>query len=278
MSEVLARFRDLKGIGPATEARLHEAGIYTWEALGAAASALAAVRDGESTKEVAALVAAHGAEAGNPQAPHAPGGERLEAFVLRLAVTGDGDVRRCRLSHVRTMDEHSSAACDPESLARFVQQHAGLRDDTVADLPAGTGRVEEPVRAGLPAPASPSRDHLVVLDAGKAIGGADRAIALRVDGLGAVARGTGYRAELYTRPLGDDRAGHGPDGGWTAAARRSGRIGPGTQQDVGDGVPGSEVELAFGPVRLPAGVNRLQVRLHLQLPAPAARPPAPAIG
>ncbi len=48
MSQSLASLRDLKGIGPATEARLHKAGVYTWEALGAAASALAAVRgDGD---------------------------------------------------------------------------------------------------------------------------------------------------------------------------------------------------------------------------------------
>ena len=32
MSDVLASFRELKGIGPATEAKLHEAGVYTWAA------------------------------------------------------------------------------------------------------------------------------------------------------------------------------------------------------------------------------------------------------
>ena len=48
MSESLASFRDLKGIGPATEARLTRR-VYTWEALGAAASALAAVRGNGDT-------------------------------------------------------------------------------------------------------------------------------------------------------------------------------------------------------------------------------------
>ena len=65
MGDSLASFRDLKGIGPATEARLHEAGIYTWEALAAAATALAAVRgEGDTLRDVANAVAARRAEAG----------------------------------------------------------------------------------------------------------------------------------------------------------------------------------------------------------------------
>lgn len=207
MSEVLARFRDLKGIGPATEARLHEVGIHSWEALATAASALAAVRGGDTAKEVAALVAAHRAEAESEQALRAP--------------AGDGP-------------------------------------------PGGEpATVVEPVPAVTPAPVSPSRDHLVVLDAGKAIGGAERDIALTVDGLGAVA-GAGYRAELCTRRLGDAR----DDAAWSVAARRSGPV------PVGDR---GALPLEFGPVRLEAGIHRLQVRLHLQLPRAAARPPVLAV-
>ncbi len=123
MSEVLARFRDLKGIGPATEARLHEAGIYSWEALATAASALAAVGGGSTAKEVAGLVAAQRAEAGSPQAPRAPGAERLEAFVLRLAVTGDGDVLRSTVSHVRS--------------AVYCVRNIQLRIVSMADVPPG---------------------------------------------------------------------------------------------------------------------------------------------
>jgi hypothetical protein len=43
---VLASFRELRGIGPATESRLHEAGVYTWEALADILAALANVRGG----------------------------------------------------------------------------------------------------------------------------------------------------------------------------------------------------------------------------------------
>ena len=55
MGESLASFRELKGIGPATEARLHESGILTWETLAVAATALAAVHgEGETLRDVAA--------------------------------------------------------------------------------------------------------------------------------------------------------------------------------------------------------------------------------
>lgn len=105
MSESLASFRDLKGIGPANEARLHEAGIYTWEALGAAATALAAVRrNGDPVRAVADRVTARSTQAGGQSAPRLPG-ERLEAFVLRLSVTADGQSGRCTATHVRTMAE-----------------------------------------------------------------------------------------------------------------------------------------------------------------------------
>ena len=90
MGEALASFRDLKGIGPATEARLHETGMYTWEALAAAAAALASVRgSGDTLREIAGAVAARRTEEnGGEAAAHAPGGgERLEAFVLRMSLS-----------------------------------------------------------------------------------------------------------------------------------------------------------------------------------------------
>src|SRR5215472_17071547 len=128
MSESLASFRDLKGIGPATEARLHEAGVYTWEALGVAASALAAVRgDGDTLREVAYLVVAQGTEVAGQAALHLPGGERLEAFVLRMTRAADGEPRRCTVTHVRTVAEQAWAGWTPAELARFIEEHSGLR-------------------------------------------------------------------------------------------------------------------------------------------------------
>ena len=46
MSDALASFRDLKGVGPAIEARLHEAGVYSWQALAEVVDALGSIRRG----------------------------------------------------------------------------------------------------------------------------------------------------------------------------------------------------------------------------------------
>ena len=245
MSESLARFRDLQGIGPATEARLHEAGIYTWEALDAAASALAAVRgNGDTLREVAGLVAAHRSEAEGQAALRLPGGERLEAFILRMTLAADGEPRRYTATHVRTLTEQAWAGWTPVELARFIEEHSGLQ--------AGRGQ----------APASPrrlSRDHLVVLDAGMAIGGASRDIDLMVTGSDTAGAEFGYQATLAARRLG-------AGGDWTSVASHA-----------GTGHPVRELALRFPAVQLPAGVYRLQLRLEVNLPASAAQPPALAL-
>jgi hypothetical protein len=272
MSEPLASFRDLKGIGPAIEAQLHEAGVYTWEALSAAASALAAVRgEGDTLSEVANLVAARRSEAGGQAALRLPGGERLEAFVLRMTLAADGEPRRCTATHVRTMAEQAWAGWTPGEFARFIEERSGLRmgpspAEATADSPA-----EEPSRDGervspppqqrrVPAsPQRPSRDHLVVLDAGKAIGGASRDIDLVVTNTGAAGADFDYRATLAARRLGARDTGE----GWTSLASHA-----------GTGHPARELALRFPAVQLPTGVHRLQLLLEVNLPAPTSQPQA----
>jgi len=128
MSRSLARFRDLKGIGAATEARLHEAGIYTWEALAEAARALAAVRgDGDTLRDVANLVAERRGDSANAASPRNPGAEQLDAFVVRMALSNDGEPRRSTVTHVRTMTEQMWAGWAPRELTRFIEEHAGTR-------------------------------------------------------------------------------------------------------------------------------------------------------
>ena len=130
MGDSFARFRDLKGIGPATEARLHESGIYTWEALAVAATALAAVRgEGDTLRDVANAVAARRAEAEDSGAAvRLPGGgERLESFLLRVALRADGAPQRCEVTHVRTMAEQAWSGWRPGELANFIQEHSGVR-------------------------------------------------------------------------------------------------------------------------------------------------------
>jgi nucleotidyltransferase/DNA polymerase involved in DNA repair len=248
MDDSLASFRDLKGIGPATEARLHETGVYTWEALGAAASALAAIRgNGDTLRDVANTVAARRAEgraSGN-------GGERLESFVLRMSLTGDGRPQRSQVTHVRTMAEQVWAGWSPAELDAFVQKHAGVRLEPEVRT--------EPRRRNRPSRTPAATDHVVVLDAGKAIGGVSRDIDLVVTNTRAAKRDFGYRATLASRRLGS-----GVDGeDWTTVAR-----------SAGTGSPERELALEFPAVRLPAGIQRLRLSLEVQLAGPASRPPA----
>lgn len=254
MSESLASFRDLKGVGPATEARLHEAGVYTWEALGAVASALAAVRgNGDTLREVASLVAARRTEAGGQEAPRLPGGERLEAFVLRMTVAADGEPRRCTVTHVRAMAERAWSGWIPAEVARFMEEHAGLRTwPASAQEPSRCGGRGSPLpqrQRALASSQRPSRHRLVILDAGKAIGGASRDIDLVVTSPRAAGAEFGYRATLAVRRLGAHEAGE----CWTSVASHS-----------GTGQPGRELALRFPAVRLPAGIHRLQVRLETE--------------
>src|SRR5690242_12295519 len=258
MGDSLASFRDLKGIGPATEARLYEAGIYTWEALGAAASALAAVRgNGDTLHEVANLVAAQRTQAGGQAALRLSGGERLEAFVLRMTLAADGEPRRCTVTHVRTGAEQAWAGWTPAELARFIEEHSGLRiKSSPAEKPSRhSGRVSPPSqhRRASPSPQRRSRDQLVVLDAGKAIGGASRDIDLVVTNTRAAGADFGYRATLTARRLGASDTGE----SWTNMASHS-----------GTGHPGRELSLRFPAVQLPAGVYRLRLLIEVDLPAP----------
>jgi len=262
MSESLASFRDLKGIGPATEARLHEAGIYTWEALATVATALAAVRgNGDTLRDVANLVAERRGEAGGRPAPRLPDGERHEAFVLRMALAGDGEPRRSTVTHVRSMAEQVWAGWTPAELARFVEAHAGVRAEPAAPAePAPAEPHEEPVgraRQGRAPRRAPSTEHVLVLDAGTAIGGAGRDVDLVVANTRAAGAGFGYRATLAARPLG---AG---DRGWTAIATQA-----------GTGSADRDLALRFPEAPLPHGVQRLQLRLELSLPASTSRSPA----
>ena len=267
MGDSLASFRDLKGIGPATEARLHETGIYTWEALAVAATALASVRgEGDTPRDVANAVAARRTEAeGRDTALRLPGGEHLESFLLRLALNAGGVAQRSEVTHVRTMTEHIWAGWDPGQLANFVQEHSGVRLRASAPEEPNRDHQAVPPRARRrpePAPRQQSADHLVVLDAGKAIGGASRDIKLVLSNTGAASGDFGYRATLAARALGTGSNGE----GWTTVASRT-----------GTGSAAGEVALEFPAVRLSAGIHRLRLRVEVQLPAPTSRPPELAL-
>lgn len=279
MGESLASFRDLKGIGPATEARLHETGVYTWDALATVATALALVRgSGDTPREIANAVAARRAEAGEAEADPGPasGGEHLEAFVLRLSLSADGEPQRSEVTHVRTMAARAWQGWQPVELSGFIKEHAGIRaeaDPAKESARGESARKAEPSNT-VPAVRSPRRRHdapprqpssadqVVLLDAGKTIGGTSRDINLVVTNTQSVGRDFGYRATLAARRLGRGRNGE----GWSTLASRT-----------GTGSPSDDLALGFGRVSLPPGVQRLQLRLEVSLPAPSARAPALAV-
>ena len=279
MGESLASFRDLKGIGPATEARLHETGVYTWDALATVATALASVRgSGDTPREIATAIAARRAEAGEAETDPGPsnGGEHLEAFVLRLSLSADGEPQRSEVTHVRTMAERAWQGWQPTELAGFVNEHAGIRAEVdpaqesprKASARKGQTSGEAPVarsprrRHDAPSGAPSSAGQVVLLDAGKTIGGTSRDISLVVTNTQSVGGDFGYRATLAARGLGGGRNGE----GWSTLASRTGTASP-----------SDDLTLGFGRVSLPPGVQRLQLRLEVSLPAPSARPPALAV-
>ncbi|RZT27640.1 hypothetical protein EV649_1411 [Kribbella sp. VKM Ac-2569] len=266
MSVPLASFRELKGIGPATEARLHESGIYTWETLAAAAAALASVHgEGETLRDVAHVVAARGAEEDDhADGPGLPGGERVEAFVVRMALTGEGDPQRCEVTHVRTMAEQTWAGWTPAQLVGFIEEKGSVQAHKEPNNEANSEANKEVPRrvptsrrrreAALGEPLS--LDHDVVLDAGKVLGGSSRDIDLVVTNTGAAGGDFRYQATLSARRYGNGE-------GWTEVGH-------------GDGIGSAahEVALKFPAVDLATGIHSLQLLLRVNLAAPASRPPA----
>jgi hypothetical protein len=244
---VLASFRELRGIGPATESRLHEAGVYSWKALADVLAALANVRGGVDAlrDELAELSASH-VDGGS-----GAGSERAEAFVLRLAVTA-GAVKRCSVTHVRSQEEQVWPQWAPDDLLGFIREHA--------ELPKAPQIRPSP--PGMSAGDAGTRHHLVLLDAGKVLGGGRRAVELLVPteelaDVGVV----DWTATLGGRAMGADGA-----TSWEAPDRLVGRV-----------TPPEPMLLRFGPVPLPSGLQRLWLRLELRLSAPVAGVPELAV-
>lgn len=191
MNDVPAGFRELKGFGPATEARLHDAGVYTWEALHEVVDALAGVRGGtgEPLRMLADQLALRAQEAGRP--PRAGDGEQVEAFVVRIAMAADGTPARSVATHVRSQDEQAWPGWSPGEVNRFVEEHAGLGATPL------TG-------------AAPARDSALLVDGGTMVGGRPRTIDLAVP-----APAGPYRAMLDEREYGSTA--------WSPVAGTTGR-------------------------------------------------------
>lgn len=205
MSDALASFRELRGIGPAIEAKLHHAGVYTWAALSEVVAALGDVRgsEGNTLSDLSDQLAGRASAAGGASAAPLPNGERSEV---------------------------------------------------------------SPVPPSSPAPAAmPSRDHAVVVDVGKVIGGARRRIEFAVSTARFKPRAEfEFRARLAARPYGQVAV---VDQAWTNLA-----------ESVGRGRPPNPLPLRFEAVELPSGVQRLRLEMMLRLPSPTRRPPILELG
>ncbi|HET6685741.1 MAG TPA: hypothetical protein VFH02_04355 [Jiangellaceae bacterium] len=255
MSDVLASFRELKGIGPATEVKLHEAGVYTWAALAQVVTALGSVRgsNGDTLHDLSAQIAGRASAAGG-SSPPLPSGERSEAFIVRMSLAADGLPTRSTVTHVRTQTEQPRAGWSPDDVIRFIEAQASLAV-TPQPGPAEHTPTPAPARA-----ASPSRDHVVTLDVGNVIGGRRRSIELVVSTARVAPRADfEYRATLAGRPYGQAPA-TGP--AWTDLAAHTGRS-----------QPPERLPLRFDAVELPPGVQRLRLEMTLRLQAPTRRTP-----
>jgi predicted RecB family nuclease len=88
----VASFRELKGIGPATEAKLHEAGVYTWAALAEVETALGNVRgsNGDTLRDLSAQIADRASAAGRhgPPLPSTWSRDHVVAFDVGNVIGG----------------------------------------------------------------------------------------------------------------------------------------------------------------------------------------------
>lgn len=278
MNETLARFRELTGIGPATEARLHDAGIYTWTALANVLGVItqAQGRGGITIRELSDLAAARTRGAGDDDVPRPADAERTESFIVRVTIGADADPVRCTVVDVRDQIEQAWVGWSPAAIIDWIEERGDLaRSDTEPVGKRGTGTTKAQPRkvrgeeAVMPAadqvsetaaapqrPVAPpaKRDHRVVLDAGTIIGGRPRNVALALATAGLPAGLVTYQADLAARELGqgDDPA------AWTPLANKAGTASA-----------GHRLPLHFDDVDLARGVQRLrlEVRLHTESPS-----------
>jgi hypothetical protein len=246
MTETHARFRELKGVGPATESKLHDAGVWSWQDLSEVVHALGGIR-GIQSEALKALEAECVQRADLRQAraePEIEEGARAESFVIRLTLGREGVVSRTSLTHVRTRDERSWAGWDEASVGRLIGWLAGVETPPappVAPSPdAAEARDGLPIRAPvivnlgprLGAILQPRQTIEAVVDAEKMADESHDEVS--------------YVATLQGRPYGDTGTGR-----WAVLGMVAGR-----------GHTNEELDLRFEDVELAAGLTRLRVVLE----------------
>ena len=125
-------FKQIKGIGPATERRLHEAGIHTYEQLASTeADALAKIGAGLVGMSPERVIQedwrGQAQELAQKHSPSA-NGQHYATFTVELLLDQDNGVRRTRVVHVQD-DAHKEtwAGWEDQRLVQFITGHAGLK-------------------------------------------------------------------------------------------------------------------------------------------------------
>jgi hypothetical protein len=124
MTEHLAEFRLLSGVGPGIEARLHKAGVTSWSGFAEIVSSLAMIRgvSNDTLRRLAGEAAAMGGP-GNRPAPHT---ERVDAFIVKVVTDTDGAALRTQATDARSLDDQRWPGWEPLGVASFIEGHTGL--------------------------------------------------------------------------------------------------------------------------------------------------------
>lgn len=245
MTEAMSPFRELSGIGPATESRLHEAGVWDWSDLAEVLHALGGIR-GLTVEGLRSLAKGADDRSDGDETTGPDDGERAETFIVRLGITPDRGVSRTTVTHVRNRDERSWAGWNGTTLLRLMCWSADVAEDANAPDAAELPETEtEEIPSEQPAAASPST---VVVDGGVVVGGPPRSVDVTIDGDASKVLDADtftYRARLEARPYG------GSD--WE-------EIG-GTV--VGTGRTGSRTMVTFDDVPVPSSLHRLRASVSM---------------
>lgn len=160
-------FKQISGIGPAIERRLHQAGVLTYAQLAATSPAdlseivsdlagMSAERIQQQewihqARSLAVESAQDGLQPGD--AVSSGNGQHYAAFTVELLLDKSNDVRRTRVVHVQSQEDEAWAGWQMGRLAQFIVDRAGLNvspepEATVESLPPATAKPE-----AAPAPA-----------------------------------------------------------------------------------------------------------------------------
>lgn len=264
MTTAHAPFRELKGIGPSTEAKLHEAGIRTWAALAETLDALARVRDVDAKR--LRVLRDEARDKVDEPLPAAGDGEQTSRFIVVVTAQADGQIARTNVTDIRSELAKSFTGLSGTDIVGFIEQRIGARASTpeerdeVASLPSSLMDTATEFDPSTPIRFQASSDarDIVVVDVGMTIGARERDIELRWD-TADIHTGDAdkfrYHALLAGRPYGR---------GDVASWRSLGSL-------TGIARPGEMVDLGFETTELAPGINRLELTIEVQ-PTPSGEP------